>query len=153
MEGNANKYSFVWKKSTEKYQGKLREKVKALLDEVQEVQEWEGEVYGDRDLNEVEGGKDVTSEDLQYVADKLNEVLRKEPGNRNVKLAKKAGTGFIPWRKKYEHYETIFEGRIQHSNGNTEPINCKLQSSETGRRYRLSAAAHGKIPKDHGRIS
>lgn len=89
MEANANKYSFVWKKSTEKYKAKLQEKVKALLDEVDAVQEWEDEVYGDRDLNEVEGGKEISSEDLQRVAEKLNEVLHKEPENKEVKRVKK----------------------------------------------------------------
>jgi hypothetical protein len=64
MEANANKYSFVWKKSTANYEGNLQEKVRELLDEVDQEQAWEDEVYGDRDLNEIEGGKDVTSEDL-----------------------------------------------------------------------------------------
>jgi len=89
MEANANKYSFVWKKSTEKYKAKLQENVKTLLDEVDAVQEWEDGVYGERDLNEMEGGKEITSEDLQRVADKLNEVLRKEPENKIVKRVKK----------------------------------------------------------------
>lgn len=89
MEANANKYSFVWKKSTENYKAKLQEKVKAMLDEVDAVQEWEDEVYGDRDLNEVEGGKEISSEDLQRVADKLNGVLQKETENKEVKRVKK----------------------------------------------------------------
>jgi len=89
MEANANKYSFVWKKSTENYKVKLQENVKTLLDEVETVQEWEDGVYGERDLNEIEGGKEITSEDLQRVADKLNEVLRKEPENKIVKRVKK----------------------------------------------------------------
>ena len=89
MEANANKYSFVWRKSTENYKAKLQENVKTLLNEVDAVQEWEDGVYGERDLNEMEGGKEITSEDLQRVADKLNEVLRKEPENKIVKRVKK----------------------------------------------------------------
>lgn len=89
MEANANKYSFVWRKSTENYKVKLQENVKTLLNEVDAVQEWEDGVYGERDLNEMEGGKEITSEDLQRVADKLNEVLRKEPENKIVKRVKK----------------------------------------------------------------
>ncbi len=89
MEANANKYSFVWKKSTENYKAKLQENVRTLLDEVDAVQEWEDGVYGDQDLNEMEGGKEITSQDLQRVADKLNEVLRKEPENKIVKRVKK----------------------------------------------------------------
>ena len=89
MEANVNKYSFVWKKSTENYKAKLQENVKTLLNEVDAVQEWEDGVYGERDLNEMEGGKEITSEDLQRVADKLNEVLLKEPENKVVKRVKK----------------------------------------------------------------
>ena len=89
MEANANKYSFVWRKSTENYKVKLQENVKTLLNEVDAVQEWEDGVYRERDLNEMEGGKEITSEDLQRVADKLKEVLRKEPENKIVKRVKK----------------------------------------------------------------
>jgi transposase len=89
VEANANKYSFVWKKSTEKYKAKLQENVKKMLDEVEAIQEWEDELYGDRDLNEVEGGKAISSEDLQRVADKLNAVLHKEPDHKKVKRVKK----------------------------------------------------------------
>ena len=89
MEANANKYSFVWKKSTEKYKAKLQANVKALLDEVELEQAWEDEVYGDRDLNEVEGVKEITSEDLERIAEKLNAVLHKEPENKKVKKLKK----------------------------------------------------------------
>jgi hypothetical protein len=56
---------------------------------VDAVQEWEDGVYGDQDLNEVEGGKEISSEDLQRVADKLNEILHKEPENKDVKQVKK----------------------------------------------------------------
>jgi transposase len=89
MEANANQYSFVWKESTEKYKAKLQENVKALLDEVEVEQVWEDEVYGDRDLNEVEGVKEITSEDLERIAEKLNAVLHKEPENKKVKKQKK----------------------------------------------------------------
>lgn len=89
VEANANKYSFVWKKSTEKHKAKLQENVKKMLDEVEAIQEWEDEIYGDRDLNEVEGGKEISSEDLKRVADKLNAILRKEPDNKKVKRVKK----------------------------------------------------------------
>jgi transposase len=89
VEANANKYSFVWKKSTEKYKAKLQENVKKMLDEVEAIQEWEDEIYGDRDLNEVEGGKEISSEDLQRVADKLNAALHRAADKKKVKRVKK----------------------------------------------------------------
>ncbi len=96
LEANANKYSFVWKKSTERYKAKLQENVKKMLDEVEAIQAWEDEIYGDRDLNEVEGGKEISSEDLQRVADKLNAVLHKEPDNKKVKRVKKTRNRLDP---------------------------------------------------------
>ena len=89
VEANANKYSFVWKKSTEKHKAKLQENVKKMLDEVEAIQEWEDEIYGDRDLNEVEGGKEISSEDLQRVADKLNAALQTAADKQKVKRVKK----------------------------------------------------------------
>ncbi len=38
IEANANRHSFVWRKSTDKYKAQLQEKVRALLDE---INEWE----------------------------------------------------------------------------------------------------------------
>lgn len=40
-EANANKYSFVWKKSTAKCEAKLREKIKETLQHIHELTELE----------------------------------------------------------------------------------------------------------------
>lgn len=37
MEANANKYSFVWKKSTVRYEGKLKEKIQETLASIHEI--------------------------------------------------------------------------------------------------------------------
>jgi transposase len=50
LEANANKYSFVWRKSTEKYKANLQEKVRTLLDEIDELEAEEEAEYSDRDL-------------------------------------------------------------------------------------------------------
>lgn len=89
IEANANKYSFVWKKSTEGYKEKLQKSVRIMFDEVEAIQEWEDEIYGEKDLNEVEGGKHVTSEDLQRLADKVTEKLNAIPENKELKKTKK----------------------------------------------------------------
>ena len=36
IEANANRYSFVWRKSTDKYKANLQEKVRKLLDDIEE---------------------------------------------------------------------------------------------------------------------
>jgi transposase len=112
LEANANKYSFVWRKSTEKYKAGLQEKVRALLDEIDELEAEEEAQYGDRDLEEVGEGKEIDSEKLKEVAEKINQKLKKDPKNKTLKKAKRnLEKDFIPRQEKYEEQEKIFQGR------------------------------------------
>ncbi len=116
IEANANKYSFVWRKSTEKYKASLQEKVRALLDEIDELEAEEEAEYGDKDLEEVGEGKEIDSEELKQVADKINQKLKKDPKNKTLKKAKRSlEKDFIPRQEKYEEQEKTFEGRNSYS--------------------------------------
>jgi transposase len=53
IEANANRYSWVWAKSTRNYKRKLQENVKQLLEEIEQANEEENEEYGERDLEEM----------------------------------------------------------------------------------------------------
>jgi len=55
-EANANKYSFAWKKSTQIYKARLQEKVKALLEQTDELEAEEELEYGDHGMK----GKKLT---------------------------------------------------------------------------------------------
>ena len=50
VEANANKYSFVWAKNTERYEKQLAEKVKVLFEQIEALNQAEDERYGERDL-------------------------------------------------------------------------------------------------------
>jgi len=89
IEANANRYTFVWKKSTEKNKTKLQEKVKQLLDEIDEIEEAEEEEYGDRDLEEMGEGKEIDVEKLKEAARKINERLRQKPEDKELKDSQK----------------------------------------------------------------
>jgi len=112
MEANANRYSFVWRKSTKKYRAGLQEKVRTLLEEIEEIEEAEEKEYGERDLEEVGEGKEINAEELKEAAEKINEALKKDPKNKKLKKAKRAlEKDFIPRQEKYERYGKTFEGR------------------------------------------
>src|SRR4030042_6411688 len=49
MEANANKYSWVWGSDTKNYKRKLQEKVKGLIQQIEQVNEAENAEYGERD--------------------------------------------------------------------------------------------------------
>jgi transposase len=112
IEANANRYSFVWRKSTENYKKKLEEKVKEMLEEAERVNREEEESYGDKDLEELGEEAEVDSESLKELAKRLNEKLKEKPKDKQLKKAvKKLEKDFIPRMEKYERYEETFEGR------------------------------------------
>lgn len=47
IEANANKYKWVWAKSTAKYKERLQEKIQELLEKIEQENEAEQEAYGD----------------------------------------------------------------------------------------------------------
>jgi transposase len=116
IEANANKYSFVWRKSTEKNKGKLQEKVHTLLKEIDEIEAAEEERYGEKDLEEVGEGKEIDAEALKRAAKRIDEKLKKEPKNKKLKKAKRdLEKDYIPREEKYEQQEKKFRGRNSYS--------------------------------------
>ncbi len=104
IEANANKYSFVWRKSTQTHKSKLQEKIKALLEQIGELEAEEEQEYGERDLNEVGEGKEIDSEKLNEVMEKINRRLEQDKNNKDLKSAKKQiEKDFLPRMKKYNN--------------------------------------------------
>ena len=112
VEASANRYSFVWRSSTERYKTNLQKKIRGLLDEIEEIEAAEEAKYGDRDLEEVGEGKEIKAEDLKEAVEKINEALRKDEKNKRLKKAKRViEKDFLPRQEKYERYSEIFKGR------------------------------------------
>ena len=116
IEANANRYSFVWRKSTEKYKAGLQRKVRALLDEIDEIEAAEEEAYGEKDLEEVGEGKGINAEELKKAVERINNKLKKEPKNKKLKKARRVlEKDYIPREEKYEQQEKKFQGRNSYS--------------------------------------
>lgn len=128
IEANANRYTFVWRKSTEKNKDKLQEKVKQLLDEIDEIEAAEEEEYGEADLEEVGEGKEIDVEKLKEAARKINERLRQQPEDKELQNAKKKlESDYIPRLEKYERYEKVFEGRNSFSKTDTDATFMRMK--------------------------
>jgi transposase len=112
IEADANRYSFVWKKSTDRNKDKLEEKVKELFKQIEEINKAEDEEYGDRDLEELGKESEIDSKKLQEVADRLGKILEEAPQDIKAKKAKKLiETDYLPRMKKYEEYEEALGDR------------------------------------------
>jgi transposase len=112
IEANANRYSFVWRKSTENYKKKLQEKVRQIMEEVERVNEAEEERYGEKDLEELGEEAEIDSEGMKELVERLNEKLKEEPKDKQLKrTVKKLERDLIPRMEKYERHEQVFRGR------------------------------------------
>jgi transposase len=116
IEANANRYSWVWAKSTRRYKQKLQENVKKLLDEIEQVNEEENEEYGDRDLEEMGEDGPIDADKLEKKIQELNELLKEDPEDKHLsKAVKKMRDDYLPRQKKYEEQEKKFKGRNSYS--------------------------------------
>lgn len=113
LEANANKYSFVWKKSTDRYQRALNGKIEKLKSELKDA-------YGD-------GFHENT--DLRTIEEKLKARQKSENikfvygrGSRKTQLQKQIEqvNEYIQKQEKYESYQETFAGRNSFSKTDPE---------------------------------
>lgn len=119
IEANANKYTFVWKKSTQKHESRLQEKTRSLVAEIDKT-------YGKEHLLT---GERVEVTDLDAIIEFL-EQERLKTGTPFVhgKGARKTGlqrhsellSEFRNTQAKYDGYNQLFEGRNSFSKTDTD---------------------------------
>ncbi|WP_143318646.1 IS1182 family transposase [Clostridium sp. HBUAS56017] len=110
IEANANKYTFVWKKATNKFETKLQEKIRSTLEILK----------ADFNLKfEMIDGK-ITVKYAEEILSLLSKIKSEEnidfvygKGKRKSKLQKftEQIDDFIEKQSKYDEYNSIFNGR------------------------------------------
>jgi len=109
FEANANRYTFVWRKSTEKYDQKLDEKYQQIFLSIEEALRKDEEGL---DFQEQLEANPITSEKIQETIEKVEKQLEQEPKNRTLKKAKRQlEKDLLPRKKKYEDQKATFGER------------------------------------------
>ena len=120
IEANANKYSFVWKKATDKFSAKLQEQIQVYFQE--EITPLIHQAI------ELDTQEPISSEQLLAFAQVLEEELeklnqdiketpvkgkdeRKTQRRKLKKVLRKVKEDFSVRAEKYENYQETFEGR------------------------------------------
>lgn len=115
IEANANRYSYIWKKSTYNRRKALEQKVSELFKKIDKLQAEEDAEYGDEDLEEMGGDKGLDSEALQELAKRLDDILASEPEAQEAQDVKKAkkqiDEDLLPRLIQYEQYEDLLGER------------------------------------------
>jgi transposase len=112
IEANANKYTFVWRKSTEKYDQKLDEKFRQIVLDIEQVTREDEEAEQELDLQEKLEESPISSEKIADTVKKLEERLEQDPKNKPLKKAhRQLKKDLLPRKQKYEEQKATFEGR------------------------------------------
>lgn len=136
IEANANKYSFVWKKATDKFSAKLQEQI---------------QIYFQKEITPLihqaivlDEETPITSEQLTEFSQVLEEELAKlsqdieeapvkgkddrKTKRRNLKkVLRKVKDDFSVRAEKYERYQDTFEGRNSFSKTDTEATFMRMK--------------------------
>ncbi len=116
VEANANRYTFVWAKSTAHNKAKLQEKIKLLLEQIERANEAEDAEYGDRDLEEMGGPEPLDPKKLEEKIRELDEKLAgKSKDKATNKALKTLREDCLPRSQRYEEQERKLAGRKSYS--------------------------------------
>ena len=133
VEANANRYTYVWRKNTERYKAGLKKKIIELLDEIKDIEAAEEATYGENDLEEMGEGKEINAEELKEVAERINEKLNQDPKNRQLKKVKRLlEKEFIPRQEKYEEQEKLLNGRNSYSKTDPDATFMRTKDDHLG---------------------
>ena len=111
IEANANKYSFVWKKSTNKYQAKLAKKIRSFIDMINA--DYRFCFTDENTLEEIYSALIKKATGVEFVHGRGK---RKSEIQRQIELLQ----GFIQKQMKYESYNETFNGRNSFSKTDTD---------------------------------
>ncbi|MGC1632520.1 MAG: IS1182 family transposase [Gelidibacter sp.] len=123
IEANANKYTFVWKKSIVYYKEKMVDQLTTIWKYAQSIAKEEDELPPPPEF------KVINKESVQQAIDTLNEVLKDNPeASKDIKLKLKYANDNYP--KKIEEYlekEDIFGDRNSYSKTDNDATFMRLK--------------------------
>lgn len=128
IEANANKYSWVWGKSTKRYKEKLREKCRELFAAAELINDQENQEYGDENIEELGGGRPIDAKAIEEAVKRIDEKLASNPTDKKLQKAKKTiEKDYLPRMKKYEQQEEILADRNSYSKTDTEATFLRMK--------------------------
>jgi len=132
IEANANRYSFVWRKTIQKNKAKLQIRAGELFQQIDEAQAREDAQYGDSDIDGLrqEGPIDtaaidakVKELDAQLAATPVEKKARVRRLNRYSRTLKE----YLSRLQKYEEQEKILNGRNSYSKTDKEATFMRMK--------------------------
>lgn len=126
IEANANKYSFVWKKATAKFEEKLHEKIQETLEHIHELTHSEAELEPEPQSENMIHKLETVAKKMEEKVEEFNVQIKQETDvelrknkrqerARWKKPVKLISENFLPRLAKYKEQNAIFGDRNSYS--------------------------------------
>lgn len=136
LEADAGKYSHVWKKNTERYKAAVQSRVKALMEEIEQLNESEDKLYEKQDLPELGEQSEVSSEHVEELAQSISKKLTEKQEKMSKSKARKMQGKITKLEKekakleKYEEQETILGERNSYSRTDHDATMMRMKGTD-----------------------
>ena len=121
IESAANKYTFVWRGSVEKYKEKLEAKINKVLSDI------EDSIQSDnQEITKQELPKEINTKELKEKLAEINKRL-KEPTKKQAKELEKLQNEHLPKLEKYEESLKIMGDRNSYSKTDTDATFMRMK--------------------------
>ena len=151
IEADANKYSHVWMKSTDRYKKAVKDRVRSLFEDIEKINREEDERDGDHDLEEMGENSHITSEKIKEVGDRINKKLqerkeqRQNQGDRKMKSIARKLDQEAENLAKYEEQEKIAGNRKSFSKTDTDATFNRMKDNSLKPSYNYQVSSENQF--------
>ena len=148
LEANAGRYTYVWRKNTERYQSAVKERIKKLFQEIDQINQEEDEKYGDSDLAERGEDVEITSEEIRNSArklsDRLSKVFDKKKKRKLTSIARRLEKESDKF-SKYEDQQDHLDGRNSYSKTDPDATFMRLKDNRLRPAYNIQISTENQF--------
>jgi transposase len=154
IEGNANRFSHVWRKNTLRYKHQKLEKIHELLKQVELVELQEDQHYGDKDLEITGDGININSVEVSKSISELNEKLnsfkpadpeQEKKVKKSKRILKQINDVHLPKLEEYEKQEEILGDRNSYSKTDNDATFMRSKQDQLLAGYNVMAGTENQI--------
>lgn len=149
MLANANKYSYVWKKNTERYKKAVKNRVHQMFKQIERLNKQEDQHYGDKDLGELGEDSQLTTKDIEQQVARLNKIIEqsglgKKERKKAERIKKRIEEKELPKIKKYEEQQQVLKGRNSYSKTDKDATFFRMKNKELLPAYTVIAGTENQ---------
>lgn len=154
LEADANKHSYVWRKTVAKNKGKLQVQIKELIKRIDKTNAEEETTYGNRDLEEVGDESTISSQKVKEKVEELNrklkEITDKKEVKENERIKNKLEKKYLLKLQKYEEHEKNLGERNNYSKTDVDATFMQPKSNGFGNKelkpcYNIQIGTEGQF--------